>query len=260
MPQFLNIKQLYERLGASRAALSRWLTEWRMRHQVVDLIHRLLPWVKERLILLSRWLFRTWSPRWNTFAVVGSAVFIVVPLLGTLLGYKPSTVILWATGLVVLAYTIEAYRMRLELVRQNEIAIQPVLITTIEEIRTGTGKTRRFKNQIVIRNIGRGPALFIKVNEMDLFEEADVHFVAKFDTVDYLEPGKDTLAKVTLWSHAPKEVQERFDFVSNLDPRYATRTFQVVISYEDIASQKRESVMQMGKDGVRLLRHQWVYL
>lgn len=260
MPQFLNIKQLYERLGASRAALSRWLTEWRMRHQVVDLIHRLLPWVKERLTLLSRWLFRTWSPRWNTFAVVGSAVFIVVPLLGTLLGYKPSTVILWATGLVVLAYTIEAYRIRLELVRQNEIAIQPVLITTIEEIRTGTGKTRRFKNQIVIRNIGRGPALFIKVNEMDLFEEADVHFVAKFDTVDCLESGKDTLAKVALWSHAPKEVQERFDFVSNLDPRYATRTFQVVISYEDIAGQKRESVMQMGKDGVRLLRHRRVYL
>jgi len=249
---WLNAKQLYERMGAGRAVLYQKLTEWRIRHQVVNLIRKLLPWVKERLILLSRWLLRIWSPRWNTLAMAGLAAFIAVPLLGEMLGFKPGTVILWVTGLGVLAYTIETYHMRLELVRQNEITIQPVLILTIEEIENGTGA---IKPQVVIRNIGRGPALFIRVNEIDIFQEADFRLVVKFEAVDYLEPGTYTLAKVTAWSQAPEEAQPKFNFVANLNPRFANQTFQITISYEDIGGQKRESVMQMGKGGNRLLRH-----
>ncbi len=257
MPQFLNVKQLYERLGASRAALSRWLTEWRMRHQVVDLIHRLLPWVKERLILLSRWLFRTWSPRWNTFAVVGSAVFIVVPLLGTLLGYKPSTVILWATGLVVLAYTIEAYRMRLELARQNEMAIQPLVIATIEDrevqrVAIGT------ENFLVLRNIGRGTALFIEIKDVEFAELEGQRYVMKFSRIDYIEPGSDHITHPDIFRGNEQTASSAY--VSHLDPRYAIQNLTVVITYEDINGQKRESVVLMGKDGIRLLSHQTLRL
>lgn len=249
MPQFLNVKQLYERLGASRAALSRWLPEWRMRHQVVDLIHRLLPWVKERLILLSRWLFRTWSPSWNTFALVGSAVFIGVPLLGTLLGYKPSTAILWATGLVVLAYTIEAYRMRLELVRQNEIAIQPLVIAVIG----GPDGSRQF----MLRNIGRGPALSIRVEDVTLPDVAgdNVPFIMKVQTMDYLEPQTERAPITELTSASSATPEAYFEAVPSLDPGTAVDSCRLTIEYDNIGGQLRCSLMQMGKGGIRLLGH-----
>ena len=45
------------------------------------------------------------------------------------------------------------------------------------------------------------------------------------------------------------------DFIANLNPQTADKGYDVTISYEDINGQKRESVVRMGKGGIRLLSH-----
>jgi len=160
--------------------------------------------------------------------------------------------LLWLTGLVVLVYTIEPQEMRLELVRQTEVGIQPLIITRIERREVSPSK---FDNVVILQNIGRGPALFIQAKEFDYDVEGSVRWVGKFDKVDYIEAGKDTVAKATLEIREGKEVYQQQDLVNNLHPDYSNRTFDVTISYEDINGQKRESVVRMGKGGIRLLTH-----
>lgn len=189
-----------------------------------------------------------WSKAfWMKFGIVGCAVFIITPLLGYLLGFKASDAILWGTGLVLLAYTIETQAMRLEIVRQNEIGIQPLVITSIEE--RGSGR------QLILKNIGRGPTLFIQVKDLESPGQGEVCVVVKFLTVDCIEAGKDAAVSASGHINAVGEVGRGFDFVAHLYPRRAQENHEVTILYEDIQGQHRESVMRMGKDGVRLLIH-----
>jgi len=194
-----------------------------------------------------------WSKR--TCIKVGLLVlviFIIGPVVAYLLGSNTNNALLWLTGLVVLVYTIETQEMRLELVRQTEVSIQPLIITRIERREVSPGK---FDNVVILQNIGRGPALFIQAKEIDYDLVGSVRWVGKFDKVDYIEAGKDTVAKATLETREGEEVNQQQDFVNNLDPNYSNRTFDVTISYEDINGQKRESVVRMGQGGIRLLTH-----
>ncbi len=95
---------------------------------------------------------------------MGFAVVIIVLRFGFRLGNGDS--IYLATGLAVLLYTVETSRMRREMVRQreemarqNEIAIQPLLIVTIAKVELGVSATPGYGFGLVLRNIGRGPAL-----------------------------------------------------------------------------------------------------
>lgn len=112
---------------------------------------------------------------------------------------------------------------------------------------------------MVLRNIGRGPALRVQVKDISLVDIIDsVPFVAKFRTTDYIEPGKDVMADVFL-TEAGEETTNRFHFLAKLKPAYAirgyagTETTDVTISYEDINGQRRESAVRMEKSGFRLL-------
>ena len=49
---------------------------------------------------------------------------------------------------------------------------------------------------------------------------------------------------------SPRTLQ---DFAAHLNPQIASKTYNVTITYEDMNGQSRESVVRMGKGGIRLL-------
>jgi len=49
---------------------------------------------------------------------------------------------------------------------------------------------------------------------------------------------------------SPRTLQ---DFAAHLNPQIANKSYNVTITYEDMNGQSRESVVRMGKGGIRLL-------
>lgn len=194
----------------------------------------------------------TWPSPWILFVVLAVAFFIVL-LRGIYLGMGLTEWVLWLTGVVVVLYTVETQGLRLEMVRQNEMAIRPILLASIER--------RQIKGDpqscLILRNIGRGPALFIDVKDIESSTGPEGRFVAKFETVDCIEVGKDAVINSAIHIEIPGEdekIKTWIDFASHLHPQYGNQSYDVTITYEDVNGQKRESVVKMGKGGIRLLK------
>jgi hypothetical protein len=162
-----------------------------------------------------------------------------------------AVVLYWLTALVVLAYTVETYGMRQEMIRQNELAVEPIVIALVE---TGPA-SRSHERVLVLKNIGKGPALFITSPECRLVDVAGdrVPFIATFTPVSFLEPGHDCIME----SKGRSETQPRFacDPVKSLDPTSAHETYGLRINYQDVTGEGLMTAMQMGKGGIRLLEH-----
>ena len=195
---------------------------------------------------------------WREFGFAGLPLLaFVLLILGLRFGFSwnLSDAIYLATGLVVIFYTIETWKMRCQMVRQNEIAIQPLLITGIEKVITEENSDHSYY-QVVLRNIGKGPALFVQVKDIEIVTKQGMRLMAKFDPVDHVEAGKDARTHAKLVEVGTgRELFGRWDFGPNLDPRWANETYDVSISYEDVISEKHLSIVRMGKDGIRLLWH-----
>jgi hypothetical protein len=146
----------------------------------------------------------------------------------------------WLTAIIVLAYTYETHGMRREMVRQNEIAIQPLLVTSVAPAEV---KEDYRYEALIVHNIGRGPALFVRIDPIAIAEGHNIDF----EVVDYVEAGKSAPTTATYGG--------RMDFIASLNPKTASRIHRVTLRYEDINKRERYSVMQMGKDGIRLLDH-----
>lgn len=198
-----------------------------------------------------------WSKAlWGRFALATLLVFVVAPAFAHWLGLKVDNALLWVTGVILLVYTIETQEMRRQMVLQNEIAIQPVVTAGIGRLELSEPPARRITTtSVILRNIGRGPALFIQVQDIPVADAGGVRFVSKFATVDYIEAGKDVPVAVRVHTEAEGEDRPRFNFVANLDPDHANQTYDVIIRYEDLNGQRRESEVRMGKGGIKLLRH-----
>jgi hypothetical protein len=161
--------------------------------------------------------------------------------------------ILFALGVIVLFYTIEAHGVRREILRQNEIAIQPLVVATVEARPDRPGEARQ-TDRVVLRNIGRGAALSVQPADIVAHDERKIRCVVKFTPVDILEPGKDAVMEAAMYREEGAESARLADFIAGLKPDHATETYDVVIAYEDIGAQEYQSTMRMGKGGIRLLR------
>ena len=74
----------------------------------------------------------SWTTKQWLYLAICLAVYVIATVLVYYLDSKNlSNVIYWLTGLIVLMYTIETFGMRLEMVRQNDLAIQPLVIAVI---------------------------------------------------------------------------------------------------------------------------------
>ncbi len=195
--------------------------------------------------------FLGWSKElWIKFGVV-TGLFLSLPLLAYWKGFSVNNALILATGLVLLLYTIETQGMRLEMVRQNEIAIQPLLVAGVVR--------RDGRPRVVLRNVGKGTALFVRPKDVVFPGEGDIVVRATFEGVDYIGPDGEAIVQTRIFIEAPNEepLEGGTDdpFAYHLHPDDAPRTYEVVIAYEDISGGQRESVMRMGRDGIRLLGH-----
>lgn len=206
-----------------------------------------------------KWLWPGWSMHeWKQLAGAAVLAFVIVPAVAWFAGLNIGNAILWATGIVLLAYTIETQAMRLEMVRQNEIAIEPVVIAIIEERSAATVPAPTFRQELILQNIGRGPALFLRVQDLTLTDPAGdrVRFVARFAPVSYLEPQHEVVVRVAECRAIDVDIPStHLNPLPSLEQSTALEDYDVVIQYQDTNGGARETVMRMGKTGVSLVRH-----
>lgn len=199
-----------------------------------------------------RWMGLSWA-QWAKPFLIGVSAFVVIPLVAKWLGYSAGTAILWATGVVILLYTIETHEMRLEMVRANKMAVQPLLVTSIEKAELAEGVS------MVVKNIGKGPALRVQIEDIEhqIGEPIDgtrYRILTRFFTVDCLEAGATEMVIPRFGLEDRTGFQAKDYWIAALNPHTARENFTITVTYEDMSGRTHKSEMQMGKDGTRLLR------
>jgi len=164
------------------------------------------------------------------------------------------------TGLVLIWYTVETWAIRWQMVRQNEMAIRPLVLATVESRPT---KHDLWAPRVVLRNIGRGPALFVRMDEFATQEirQEGTRVLSRIPPVDCIEVGKDRDLPVEVVVEADgKELwtdsgTNRLNYVAMLNPETARETYHIKVRYEDTYRRMYWAEVQMGKAGIRLLDH-----
>jgi hypothetical protein len=197
---------------------------------------------------------RLWPKSPRATLVVATAVAIILTFALKLgLGLMTSDAIYAVTGLLVLWYAVEARAMRREMVRQNQLAVQPLLITTV--------RRPEKELELVVRNIGKGAALEVAIEDIEFVleplpgQETRKH-LGKFSVIDVIEAGAEVTADVRYVTRdAGGEGTSHWSLAANLDPKHARQDLPVIIRYRDILGGAHRSEMSMGKSGIRLVRH-----
>src|SRR5215468_10351093 len=108
--------------------------------------------------------------------VAGVALLVGVPWAFKWYGWSFTDGIYFATGVILLWYTIETQATRQAIVRQNEIAVRPFLVAAVEPWSMApAAPIQHFEDRLVVRNIGFGPALFVRIQTLRL-ERTEVSF------------------------------------------------------------------------------------
>ena len=187
-----------------------------------------------------------WSSRqWCLFLPFVVALILLLPLrdLGSL---GLDKWLLWLTAFLVLLYTVETQGLRFEMIRQNEISVEPVIIASLRSNQVQK-IAPTIEETVVLRNIGRGPALYIEVDDAIFTHElGSGWFSASISTIDLIEPGGEVIISPTLPpdTNAVSKVRQQGDSSVTLK-----------IKYEDLGGAKRESIIEMGDGRPKLIRH-----
>lgn len=224
------------------------------------------------LMLIVGWFLRkrypvyTWD-QWLRLLVFTTFCLLVTIFLHFGVGMKSNDAILAVTGFVILWYTLETYGLRWQMVQQNkltgrqiELAVQPLVLATVEDRPLGVGT---YGLRVVLRNIGRGPALFVRVDDFAVheIEGTKIVLLSSIPPVDCIEPGKDAALPVEdVLKEEGKEVRRdagtaRLNYVAILHPQSARETYEITVRYEDIDRLGHWAKIQMGKGGIKLLDH-----
>jgi len=212
--------------------------------------------------------------QWVRVLVFSTFCLLVVIFLRFGVGMQSNDAILAVTAFVILWYTLETYALRWQMVEQNkltvqqnkltvrqiELAVQPLVLATVEDrpLSQGTHGLR-----VVLRNIGRGPALFVRVDDFAVheIEGTKIVLLSSIPPVDCIEPGEDVPLPVeAVLKEEGKEVRRdvgsaRLNYAAMLHPQSANETYEITVRYEDIDRQEHWAKIQMGKGGIRLLDH-----
>ena len=194
-----------------------------------------------------------WSSRqWCLFLPFAAALILLLP---RDLNLTLDKWFLWLTAFLVLLYTVETQGLRFEMIRQNEMSVEPVIIATFQT-KAVQKIASTFGEVIVLRNIGRGPALYIKVdNEAILTRELGNNwYISNIGTIDFIEPGGEVIISPTLRNPEQQSPEANTPHISKVRQK-GDPTVVVKIRYEDIGGTKRESLIQMGDGGPKLIKH-----
>lgn len=201
------------------------------------------------------------------FLIAAIALAVAVLILRQCFEMNVANAIYLTTGFVLLWYTVETCAMRWQMVRQNELtvrqnelAVLPLVLATVENRSLGVST---YGLQVVLRNIGWGPALFVQVDDFAVHEIEGTKTVllSSIPPVDCIEPEKDAALPVeAVIKEEGKEVHRnvgsaRLNYVAMLHPQVARETYEITVRYEDIDRLGHWAKIQMGKGGIRLLDH-----
>lgn len=157
------------------------------------------------------------------------------------------------TGIAVLWYTVETSYLRQAMVRANELAVLPIVVARIQSVQVGAvaGIGATYADKVVLHNVGKSAALFVRVRDFDVEETAAGTTYKRIEGVDIIEEGESVPVESAGYLGQVAAVNT---LVPHLRPTAQT-AYQVTILYEDIAGGQHESVMLMGQGGIRLLSH-----
>ena len=101
-----------------------------------------------------------------------------------------NTGVLTITAAIIAWYTWETYKLRREMVRQNELQLRPYLVPSFPETREGY--------KLEVKNIGSGTATNIRIDIPQInFTDVEVQWKYEVTPLDSLESGVNAEAK--LW-------------------------------------------------------------
>ena len=203
--------------------------------------------------------FFGWSRiQWTRFAITGLLAFVVVPLVAYQNGWDVPTAVLCATGVVILAYTFETQGMRLEMLRANTMAVEPMLTATLGDPPPGGGTGV----QLYVRNIGKGPAIHVGIDDITHLDQQQLNGKPyRLRTRFFGPPCVEAGSQEPFTPEFGIQTEDGFhrgdgdwNWTASLNPRTARENYDVLIRYEDMHGRRYRSVMRMGKGGIRLMR------
>jgi hypothetical protein len=115
---------------------------------------------------LPAWLDWTARVVGGSLVLFGALPYAMAKLICS--GCKYQDAVLLGTGVASVWYTVETLCLRWETVRQNEIAVRPFVVANIEYRQIGSFPVPIIGPELVMKNIGRGLALFIQIDDMIL--------------------------------------------------------------------------------------------
>ena len=160
-------------------------------------------------------------------------VYLVIILLTWVCTKNPSTtqtMVVTLTGLVIIWYTYETYKLRLDTQLQTEISQRPFV------------SAKLIDNNLEVINIGNGAALniYIKPIEVDQAEQILIKFP---ESIPVLRPGHSNLVSAECFMQG-RPVGDVF--LAHLDPRYANQELIIEIVFQNIELREyrtRERIM-----------------
>jgi hypothetical protein len=212
-------------------------------------------------------------------AVLSALLFVALPFVVRALGGDFTNGVLMGTGAAIVWYTLETHDLRRETERlrqassrqieimteQQEAAVRPLVVARVEAHADGAWAHRtpglpflptpyaRF----VLRNIGHGPALFVKVQTFTANVWTKGNWQLEVATVDLVEPGNKAGPLITpRFVDGSSQIPGYSEIVDSFTPGvHATSNYDVTITYEDVRKRRYESVTRMGRDEIRLMSH-----
>jgi len=150
------------------------------------------------------------------------------------------------TGIAVFWYTVETYYLR-------RATVMPIVVARIQSRPAGhvAGIGPTYAETVILQNVGKSAALFVEVEDFDRQVDQAVVTYKHIEGVDVIEAGEAVPVK----SAGYLNQTEAFDTLVSFLKATSPSTHEITILYDDIDGGKHESVMQMGKGGIRLLRH-----
>jgi hypothetical protein len=232
------------------------------------------PTLETAMQWLNRWMMRWVRPLTTVLGLLGLAAALILYLLGFHVRYVMSDIILGATALIVLAYTLETQGLRQQMVRQYALDVRPLVLMRIGE----TAQQGKTVYTVTLENIGRSPALSIQISpfEIDDFRQLGTEYpIVQFSLVDCLGPGATTsVEEVDLWKYPDGHIDAgqsyielpsgnrtavsttgRYKWIKKLIPGLAEKNYILPIRYSDVDGGGHASLMQHGKEGAKLLSH-----
>ena len=120
--------------------------------------------------------------------------------------------ILLATIAAILWYSWETHKMKKEMIHQTELSIRPQLISYLDE------KGEYF----FIKNVGNGTAINVIVDDLYLWKGPPFDVQISFSIIDAIMPKE---AKVLIHTSLSAGRKSKMDFISNLNPEWASQTY-----------------------------------